>query len=53
MNQVKIGGIFTINRRTTMEKVTQHAKRIYNLAMGNKKAAAVVIAVIVLIIILA
>ena len=43
----------TYIKEKTMEKVKQHAKRIYNLAMGNKKAAAVVIAVIVLIIILA
>jgi len=35
-----------------MEKVKQEAKRIYNLAMGNKKATAVVIAAIIIIIIL-
>ena len=35
-----------------MEKVKQHAKRIYNLAMGNKKAAAIVVAAIVIIIII-
>ena len=34
-----------------MEKVTQHAKRIWNLAMANKKATAVVAAIIVFIII--
>jgi len=36
----------------TMDKVKKEAKRIYNLAMGNKKAAAVVVAAIVIIIIL-
>ena len=34
-----------------MEKVKQEAKRIFNLAMGNKKAAAVVVVIIVFIII--
>ena len=48
----KIGEIFTINQEETMEKVKQEAKRIYNLAMGNKKATAVVIAAIIIIIIL-
>ena len=51
MNQEKIGGIFTINRRKTMEKVKQVATRIFNLAMGNKKATAVVVVIIVFIII--
>ena len=50
MNQVKIGGIFTINRRTTMEKVTQNAKRIWNLAIGNKKATAVVIVAVIIVV---
>jgi len=36
----------------TMEKVKKEAKRIYNLAMGNKKAAGVVVAAIIIIIIL-
>ena len=36
----------------TMDKVKQHAQRIYNLAIGNKKATVVVIAAIVIIIIL-
>ena len=35
-----------------MDKVKKEAKKIYNLAMGNKKAAAVVVAAIVIIIIL-
>ena len=35
-----------------MEKVKKEAKRIYNLAMGNKKAAGVVVAIVVVIIIL-
>ena len=52
MNLEKIGEIFTINQEETMEKVKQEAKRIYNLAMGNKKATAVVIAAIIIIIIL-
>jgi hypothetical protein len=35
----------------TMEKVKQEAKRIFNLAMSNKKATAVVAAIIIFIII--
>ena len=50
MNQEKIGGIFTINRRKTMEKVKQHAKKIWNLAISNKKATAVVIVAIIIIV---
>ena len=34
----------------TMEKVTKEAKRIWNLAIGNKKATAVVIVVVIIII---
>jgi hypothetical protein len=34
-----------------MEKVKQEAKRIWNLAMGNKKATAVVVVIVVFIII--
>ena len=52
MSLEKIGEIFTINQEETMEKVKQEAKRIYNLAMGNKKATAVVVAAIIIIIIL-
>ena len=52
MSLEKIGETFTINQEETMEKVKQEAKRIYNLAMGNKKATAVVIAAIIIIIIL-
>ena len=51
MSLEKIGGIFTINQEETMEKVKQEATRIFNLAMGNKKATAVVAAIIVFIII--
>ena len=51
MSLAKIGAIFTINQEETMEKVKQEAKRIWNLAMGNKKAAAVVVVIIVFIII--
>ncbi len=35
-----------------MDKVKKEAKRIYDLAMGNKKAAAIVVAAIVIVIIL-
>ena len=35
-----------------MEIVKKEAKRIYDLAMGNKKAAAIVVAAIVIVIIL-
>ena len=35
-----------------MDKVKKEAKRIYNLAMGNKKAAGVIVAAIVIVIIL-
>ena len=51
MNLEIIGEIFTINQEETMEKVKQEAKRIWNLAMGNKKATAVVVVIIVFIII--
>ena len=51
MSLEKIGEIFTINQEETMEKVKQEAKRIWNLAMGNKKATAVVVVIIVFIII--
>jgi hypothetical protein len=51
MSLEKIGGIFTINQEETMEKVKQEAKRIWNLAMGNKKATAVVVVIVVFIII--
>ena len=51
MNLEKIGEIFTINQEETMEKVKQEAKRIWNLAISNKKATAVVVAIVVFIII--
>ena len=35
-----------------MDKVKKEAKRIYDLAMGNKKAAVIVVAAIVIVIIL-
>jgi len=47
---VKIGGIFTINRRITMEKVIQNAKRIWNLAISNKKATAVVVVAVIIVV---
>ena len=50
MSLEKIGEIFTINQEETMEKVTQHAKRIWNLAIGNKKATAVVIVAIIIVV---
>jgi hypothetical protein len=36
----------------TMEKAKKEVKRIYNLAMGNKKAAVIVAVAIIIIIIL-
>ena len=48
MSLEKIGETFTINQEETMEKVKQEAKRIFNLAMGNKKAAAVVVVIILI-----
>ena len=34
----------------TMEKVTKEAKRIWNLAIGNKKATVVVVIAIIIIV---
>ena len=49
MNLEKIGGIFTINQEENMEKVKQEAKRLWGLAMANKKVTiGVVIAVIII-----
>ena len=53
MSLEKIGGTFTINQEETMEKVKQEAKRIWNLAISNKKATAVVIVAIIIVINLA
>ena len=50
MNLETIGEIFTINQEENMEKVKQHAKRIWNLAIGNKKATAVVIVAIIIVV---
>ena len=50
MSLEKIGEIFTINQEETMEKVKQHAKKIWNLAISNKKATAVVIVAIIIIV---
>jgi len=44
-------GYNKIKMEGTMEKVKQEAKRIFNLAMSNKKATAVVAAIIIFIII--
>ena len=44
-----IGVIFTINQEENMEKVKQEAKRLWGLAMANKKVTiGVVIAVIII-----
>ena len=51
MSLEKIGEIFTINQEETMEKVKQEAKRIWNLAISNKKATAIIVAIVVFIII--
>ena len=51
MSLEKIGETFTTNQEETMEKVKQEAKRIFNLAMGNKKATAVVAVIIIFILI--
>ena len=51
MSLEKIGETFTINQEETMEKVKQEAKRIWNLAISNKKATAIVVAIVVFIII--
>ena len=34
----------------TMEKVTKEAKRIWNLAIGNKKATAVVVVAVIIVV---
>ena len=43
-------GYNKIKTEGTMEKVTKEAKRIWNLAISNKKATAVVIIAIVIIV---
>ena len=49
MNLEIIGGIFTINQEENMEKVKQEAKRLWGLAIANKKVTiGVVIAVIII-----
>ena len=49
MNRERIGGIFTINQEKNMEKIKQEAKRLWGLAMANKKVTiGVVIAVIII-----
>ena len=44
-----IGGIFTINQEETMEKVKQYTKKIWKLAMANKKITNGVIIVAIII----
>ena len=39
MNLEIIGEIFTINQEKNMEKATQYAKKLWTLAMTNKKVA--------------
>ena len=49
MNLEIIGGIFTINQEENMEKVKQYAKKMWGLAMTNKKVTiGVVIAIIII-----
>jgi hypothetical protein len=35
-----------------MENITQHAKKIWNLAINNKKVTGVIVAVVIILIIL-
>ena len=49
MNLEIIGGLFTINQEENMEKVKQEAKRLWGLAMANKKVTiGVIIAAIII-----
>ena len=49
MSLEKIGGIFTINQEENMETIKQNAKRLWTLAVTNKKVTiGVVIALIIL-----
>ena len=49
MNRERIGGIFTINQEENMEKVKDNIKKLWNLAVANKKVTiGVVIAVIII-----
>jgi len=49
MNLEIIGEIFTINQEETMEKIVQQAKRLWTLAITNKKVTiGVVIAIIII-----
>ena len=44
-----IGGIFMINQEENMETIKQHAKRLWTLAVTNKKVTiGIVIAVFIL-----
>ena len=44
-----IGGIFTINQEENMETIKQNAKRLWTLAVTNKKVTiGIVIAVFIL-----
>jgi len=46
-----IGVTSMINRGGNMEKVKQHAKKLWTLAVNNKKITAVVVIVVVILII--
>ena len=49
MNLEKIGEIYTINQEENMETIKQNAKRLWTLAVTNKKVTiGVVIALIIL-----
>ena len=49
MSLEKIGGIFTINQEENMETIKQNAKRIWTLAVTNKKVTiGIIIALIIL-----
>ena len=49
MNLEKIGEIYTINQEENMETIKQNAKKIWTLAVTNKKVTiGVVIALIIL-----
>ncbi len=49
MSLEKIGGIFTINQEENMETIKQNAKRLWTLAVTNKKVTiGIVIAVFIL-----
>jgi|ETNvirnome_6_100_1030635.scaffolds.fasta_scaffold202196_2 hypothetical protein len=48
MNPVKTGETYI--KEKTMEKIVQHGKRIWGLAVANKRVTAVVIVAIIIVI---